>query len=182
MPGVHCIRHSRNTHIPGAILDGMRLASEGGYDFCITLDAGMSHDPGSIPKFQDHTDAALVIGYRRERVNVPLYRRLLSWAGNILLNFALNIRKNPRDWAKLRDVTSGYRMYSRAAFDFLLQRKMQSRSFDFHLEALACIHGAGMKIAEVPIVYVYSNSSLRWRVISDALKTYLRILFTRASA
>jgi dolichol-phosphate mannosyltransferase len=181
IPGVHYIRHAKNTHIPGAILDGMRLAIQGGYDFCITLDAGMSHDPGSIPKFQNHSDAALVIGYRQAKVNVPHYRRLLSWAGNVLLNFALNVGKKPQDWAKLRDVTSGYRMYSREACNFLLQRKMQSRSFDFHLEALAYIHRGGMKVAEVPIVYVYSNSSLRWRVIGDALKTYLRILFTRKS-
>jgi dolichol-phosphate mannosyltransferase len=182
IPGVHYIRHEHNTHIPGAILDGMRWARDGGYDFCITLDAGMSHDPRLIPKFQAHTDAALVIGYRQKKLRVPFYRKLLSWGGNVLLNVALNIKKNPGEWAKLKDVTSGYRMYSRDAFDFLLQKKMQSRSFDFHLEALAYIHRAGMKIAEVPIVYVYSNSSLRWRVIGDALKTYSRILFSQKSS
>jgi dolichol-phosphate mannosyltransferase len=182
IPGVHYIRHEHNTHIPGAILDGMRCALERGYDFCITLDAGMSHDPRSIPKFQACTDAALVIGYRQKKLGVPFYRRLLSWGGNVLLTFALNIKKSPREWTKLKDVTSGYRMYSRDAFDFLLQKRMQSRSFDFHLEALAYIHRAGMKIAEVPIVYVYSNSSLRWRVIGDALKTYSRILFSQKSS
>ena len=152
IPGVHYIHHPKNTHIPGAILDGMRLAIQRGYDFCITLDAGMSHDPRSIPEFQAHRDAALVIGYRRERVNVPYYRRVLSWAANVLLNFALNVRKSPRRWTKLRDVTSGYRMYSRDAVEFLLRRRMQSRSFDFHLEALAYISRGGMKISEVPIV------------------------------
>jgi len=179
IPGVQYIRHERNTHIPTTILDGMRCALKGGYDFCITLDAGMSHDPCSIPKFQAHTDAALVIGYRQKKVSVPFHRRLLSWGGNVLLNFGLNIKKNPGQWTRLKDCTSGYRMYSREAFDFLLQRKMQSRSFDFHLEALAYIHRARMKIAEVPIVYVYSNSSLRWRVLADALTTYVRILFAK---
>ena len=179
MTGVHYIRHARNTHIPGAILDGMRYALEKGYDFCITLDAGMSHDPDSIPRFQEHSEADLVIGYRIKKVRVPLYRKVLSWGGNFVLNFALNIKKRPWKWRHLRDITSGYRMYSRNAFDFLLRSEMQSRSFDFHLEALANIHRAGMTITEVPIVYHYSNSSLRWRVVQDALRTYGRILFAK---
>ena len=175
--GVHYIRHARNTHIPGAILDGMRYALEKGYDFCITLDAGMSHDPESMPRFQEHSHADLVIGYREKKVNVPFYRKVLSWGGNVLVNFALNIKKWPWKWRHLKDVTSGYRMYSRNAFKFLLESNMQSRSFDFHLEALANIHAAGLNITEVPIVYRHSNSSLRWRVVGHAFRTYARILF-----
>jgi dolichol-phosphate mannosyltransferase len=172
---IYYIRHKQNTHIPQAILDGMHYALEAGYDFCITLDAGMSHDPSAIPQFQEHADADLVIGYRQKKVNVPHYRRALSWGGNTLINLALNARKLPWGGAGLRDVTSGYRMYSRKAFSLLLQSKIKSRSFDFHLEALAYIYRNGMKIREVPIVYTYSNSSLRWRVVDDALRTWYRV-------
>jgi glycosyltransferase involved in cell wall biosynthesis len=175
LPGIHRIRHQRNTHIAGAILDGMRYAFEAGYAFCITMDAGMSHDPHAIPLFQARADADLVMGYRQERVNVPLRRRALSRAANILMNLALNGRGLPARGAGFRDVTSGYRMYSRDAVGLLLRRKMKSRSFDFHLEALAHVYLTGMKIAEIPIVYTGSNSSLSSRAIGDALRTWWRV-------
>ncbi len=175
---VHCIRHQRNTHIPQSLLDGMRYGFDAGYDFCITLDAGMSHDPQVLPQFKERTDADLVIGYRQQKVNVPGYRKALSFGGNVLMNLALNQGLPRRGKPMLRDVTSGYRMYSRAAVELLLGSKMYSRSFDFHLEALARVYRHGMKIAEVPIVYVHSNSSLRWRVVGHALQTWYRIGLT----
>ena len=55
----HCIRHKVNTHIAGAILDGFRYALDEKYDFCITMDAGLSHNPDIIPQFVKHSDAAV---------------------------------------------------------------------------------------------------------------------------
>ena len=173
--GVHCIRHERNTHIPGATLDGMRYARDQGYDFCITMDAGMSHDPNAIPEFMVHTDADLVIGCRRRKIDVPGYRRALSWGGNRMLNLTLNQRYVPWGGAGLSDVTSGYRMFSRAAVDLLLRSRLQSRSFDFHLESLTFVYRHGLKIKEIPIVYRHTGSSLRLRTVGHALQTCLRL-------
>ena len=173
--GVHCIRHERNTHIPGATLDGMRYARAEGYDFCITMDAGMSHDPKAIPEFMSHTDADLVIGCRRRKIDVPSYRRALSWGGNRLLNLTLNQRLLPWGGAGLNDVTSGYRMFSAAAVDLLLCSSLRSRSFDFHLESLTFIYRHELKIKEIPIVYRHTGSTLRWSVVGHALQTCLRL-------
>ena len=112
---VHCIRHPRNTHIAGAILDGFRYALAQGYDACITMDAGMSHDPDALPLFQARTEADLVIGYRERRIDVPWQRRALSAAGTTLMNLGLAGRVLPWGGAGLRDCTSGYRLYSRRA-------------------------------------------------------------------
>ena len=122
----------------------MRFAVAEGYPFCITMDAGLSHDPDVIPRFQEHTDADLVIGYREETVNVPGYRRGLSWGARTLMNLALVPRFVPWGGAGLRDVTSGYRMYARDAFSLLVNAKMKSQTFDFHLESLAYVYRAGM--------------------------------------
>lgn len=175
LAGVHIIHHTKNTHIPGAILDGMRYALEAGYDFCITLDAGMSHDPTVLAKFKEHTEADLVIGYRARRVKVPAYRKALSYVAKLVMNHALNRKARLGNRSALKDVTSGYRMYSRRSLALLLRTKMKSRSFDFHLEALAHIYRNDLKIEEIPISYIYSNSSLRWRVVGHALKTWWRI-------
>ena len=171
----HCIRHEKNTHIAGGILDGLRFAVAEDYPFCITMDAGLSHDPDFIPRFQEHTDADLVIGYREETVNIPGYRRGLSWAARTLMNLALVPRFVPWGGAGLRDVTSGYRMYARDAFSLLVNAKMKSQTFDFHLESLAYVYRAGMVIKEIPIHYEFTTSSLRLGIVGDALRTCGRI-------
>jgi dolichol-phosphate mannosyltransferase len=177
----HCIRHGTNTHIAGAILDGFRYAAEQGYDHCVTMDAGLSHDPDDLGRFMAHTDADLVLGYRAERHQVPVYRRALSWGGNLLINQALNGQILPGTGANYRDATSGYRMYSRRAYEHLLSAPLQSRAFDFHLEALALVHRAGMRVAETPIRYDFTNSSLRPGIVVEALGTCLRIWRTGPS-
>jgi dolichol-phosphate mannosyltransferase len=48
------VRHEKNTHIPGGVQDGMKFALEKGYDYVITMDAGMSHNPDELPKFLNY--------------------------------------------------------------------------------------------------------------------------------
>jgi dolichol-phosphate mannosyltransferase len=173
--GAHLIRHRENTHIAGAILDGMRYARERGYAWCITLDAGLSHDPDALPSFQAHAEADVVLGARVARVDAPFYRHALSRGGNALINLGLARRWLPWGGAGFRDSTSGYRMYSRRAYELLLDAPMRSRAFDFHLEALAYVFRAGLRIEEVPITYRFTNSSLRPEIVREALHTCSRL-------
>jgi dolichol-phosphate mannosyltransferase len=176
---VHCIRHRQNTHIAGGILDGFRYGLDQGYDFCLTMDAGLSHDPDAIPLFQARRDADLVLGYREERENVPGHRRALSASASLLMNMALSRRVVPWGGPGLRDCTSGYRMYSREAFELLTRAELRSRAFDFHIESLACVFRAGLRVAEVPITYRFTNSSLRAEIVWEALRTWAS-LWTRS--
>jgi dolichol-phosphate mannosyltransferase len=175
LPRVHVVRHASNTHIAGAILDGFRHARAQGYDHCITMDAGLSHDPDAIPAFQARADADLVIGYRARREGVPPLRVGLSGAANWLMNLALERRVLPWGGAGLRDCTSGYRMYSRRAFELLLDAPLRSRAFDFHIESLAVVYRAGLALAEIPIAYRFTNSSLRPEIVAEALRTWGRL-------
>jgi dolichol-phosphate mannosyltransferase len=175
IPGARLLRHARNTHIAGALLDGFRFASEHGYEHCITMDAGLSHDPDAIPRFEARRSADLVLGARSAREGAPWYRHALSAGGRALTNLALERRFVPWGGARLRDTTSGYRMYSRRAYELLLAAPMRSRSFDFHLEALAYVYRAGFRIEEIPIAYRFSNSSLRPELVVEALRTCARL-------
>jgi dolichol-phosphate mannosyltransferase len=173
--GVHVIRHQQNTHIAGALLDGMRYARDCGYPHCVTIDAGLSHDPDALPQLYAQAEADLVLGIRTKVLDAPLYRRALSFGANTLINMALDASYIPFAGPKLRDTTSGYRMYSRRAYELLLDAPMQSRSFDFHLEALAYVYRAGFEIREVGITYQFSNSSLRPEIVTEALRTCARL-------
>ena len=175
IPGTHVIRHARNTHIAGALLDGFRHARDGGYEHCITLDAGLSHDPDVIPDFHAHHEADLVIGARMDRSDAPFYRHALSWGARTLTNLALERRFVPWGGARLRDTTSGYRMYSKRAYELLLEAPLRSRSFDFHLESLGYVYRAGLRIEEIPVAYRFSNSSLQAGIVVEALRTCGRL-------
>ena len=91
------------------------------------------------------------------------------------MNLALERKRVPWGGAQIRDVTSGFRMFSRKAVELLLLSEMKSRAFDFHLESLALLFRSGMRIDEVPISYVYSNSSLSPAVVREALATCMRL-------
>jgi dolichol-phosphate mannosyltransferase len=171
--GIHVIRHARNTHIAGAVLDGMRHALAEGYDYVVTMDAGLTHLPEELPRLLEAEPADLVIGTRRwsSVENKPLYRIALSMAGTLLMNAILLDRR--RDGPRLlHDCTSGYRRYSRRAIEILTQTPLRSRAFDFLLESLAVLARSGASIREVPITYRFSNSSLNRRIVVEALRSW----------
>ena len=176
LPNCSVIHHAKNTHIPGAILDGFRFALANGYDYAITMDAGLSHDPNMIPSLIEQPHADLVLSYRPSPKNVPLFRKALSRAAAHLVNMAI---REPR-WkiwkTGYRDVTSGYRRYSRRAMETVVAAPMVCKSFDFHLEALAVVSYARLSIREFPITYVFSNSSLTRRVVGQAFRTWVRLV------
>lgn len=176
LPNCRVIHHATNTHIPGAILDGFRFALAEGYDYAITMDAGLSHDPAMIAALIAQPDADLVLSYRPSPKNVPLYRKALSRAAAHLVNLAIR-RRRWQIWKRgYRDVTSGYRRYSRRAMEAVVAAPMVCTSFDFHLEALAVVNYAGLTIREFPITYVFSNSSLTRRVVGQAFRTWVRLV------
>ena len=115
------------------------------------------------------------MGARARRIDAPWYREALSWGARTLTNLALERRFVPWGGAGLRDTTSGYRMYSKRAYELLLAAPMRSRSFDFHLEALAYVFRAGFRIEEIDITYQFSNSSLQPEIVVEALKTCGRL-------
>jgi len=174
--GCSVINHPVNTHIPGALLDGFRHALANGYDYVVTMDAGLSHDPALLGSLLGAPACDLVITYRETSTNTPWYRRLLSRTAAQLVNTAIR-RQRWKVWQRgYRDVTSGYRRYSRRAMETVLAARMACRSFDFHFEALSVVAYAGLSIDEVPITYTFSNSSLNGRVVRQAFRTWCRLM------
>ena len=170
---IHVISHAKNTHIAQGIMDGMAFAVEKGYTHAITMDAGLSHNPDEIPRFLKHDGADVVLGRRVIKMNTPLHRRALSAIGGFVYNVFLDFPRiyfNPY----YGDLTTGFRKYSREAMELLLATKIKSRSFDFIFESTMHIYKSGLTIAEVPITYNFSNSSLNLSVIFDCIKMVLQ--------
>jgi dolichol-phosphate mannosyltransferase len=79
----------------------------------------------------------------------------------------------------IRDCTSGYRRYSKRACERIANTGLHSKAFDFHMEALALCYRAGMRVAEIPIRYLFSNSSFNGRVLWQAMQFGIRLLLTK---
>jgi dolichol-phosphate mannosyltransferase len=176
---IHVIRHERNTHIPGGLLDGMRYAVEHGYEYGIAMDAGLSHNPDEIPKFIQYEHADLVIGTREIKYHVPLFRQLLSVTGGFIYNICLDFPRSVWKERYFKDVTSGFRRYSNKAMQLIISKQIQSRSFDILFETVMYVYRSGLTISEVPITYTFSNSSLNSKVVKDCLNMCFRALVER---
>jgi dolichol-phosphate mannosyltransferase len=173
---IHVIHHKKNTHIPGGLLDGMRYAVSKGYAYGIAIDAGLSHNPDEIPRFIDHPHSDLAIGTRIEKTNTPLFRKALSFVGNIIYNCSLEFPASIFKSKYYRDISSGYRRYSNKAMQLIISKKTESKTFDILFETVMYVYRNRLSISEVPITYDFSNSSLNPQVVKDCLRMCLRVI------
>ena len=176
---IYVVNHTKNTNYAGAILDGMKKAVEKGYNFSITMDAGLSHNPDEIPLFIDQNYSDLAIGSRKKKISTPIYRRLLSLTGNFIYNISLDFPKSIFRKKYYSDIPSGFRRYSSKAMKLLLSSKMESKSFDLQVESVMYIYRNKLMISEVPITYSFSNSSLNMSTVKNCISMSLKIIFRR---
>ena len=167
---LNIITHPVATHIPRGLQDGLIFAMTANYDFIVTMDAGLSHDPDALPEFFNHsTNVDVVIGSRRNTQNVPSYRKVVSALARRVVNYSLTGSYFDLLGPGIKDCTSGYRRYSKRACALIAKTMLKSKAFDFHMEALALCYRAGMKVEEIPINYVFSNSSFNSKVLKQAI-------------
>jgi dolichol-phosphate mannosyltransferase len=177
---LYIITHPQATHIPKSIQDGLRFAATAGYDFIVTMDAGLSHDPDALPEFFNFDqNIDVVIGSRSKTQNVPLYRKTISAMARRVVNYALSDSYLGVRGPGIMDCTSGYRRYSNHACNLIANTSLKSKAFDFHMEALALCYRSGMTVEEIPIHYVFSNSSFNRRVLKQAIKFGFYLISTK---
>ena len=154
----------------------MRYAVTEGYAYAIAIDAGLSHNPDEIPLFIEHAHSDLAIGTRTVKTNTPLYRKALSFVGNLIYNCSLEFPASLFKLQYYRDISSGYRRYSNKSMQLLLSKKIESKSFDILFETMMYVYRNKLVISEVPITYDFSNSSLNPNVVKDCLRMCLRVI------
>ncbi len=149
-----------------AYVRGYREALDGGCDWVLEIDAGFSHQPAEIPRFFEKMAEGYdcVFGSRfckgggfSER---PLSRYIISRGGSILTNLLLG--------TKLKDMTSGFEMFSSGALRKVLDKGIRSRGHFFQTEIKA--YCRDMRIAEVPIHYRAPSQNVTTAIIIDAFK------------
>ena len=148
-----------------ALLTGLRLALERGYDAVVTLDADGQHDPGEIPAFlAAHVERGgdLIIGQRDFR-GMPAVRRASNTLGTRLFSWALG--------QPVPDNQSGYRLLSRRMAAALLESgQIQERGFEFEVEMIVACVQLGYQLDWVPIRTIYGSEKSHISPLRHALK------------
>lgn len=179
---VHVMHRPKKLGLGTAYIDAFTWGLGRGYDCFFEMDADFSHDVRYLADFVRALDegADVVIGSR----NVPgggvegwgPGRHVLSKGGSIYSRTILGL--------PVRDLTSGYKAFSRKALESIDLRSVRSNGYSFQIEMTYRAARKGMKIVEVPIVFVdrragQSKMSRRifleavgvvWRLRADAMR------------
>jgi dolichol-phosphate mannosyltransferase len=152
-PRVHALVRNGRRGLGTAIMEGLELAREHGFEVAINIDADSSHDPEDIPRLLAALDpvggppAAVVVGSRRtsggRAMGWPLSRHVTSRLVGFFTRWILGV--------PVRDPSSGYRVIRLSNLDRI--GKPATSGYAFHEELLWLVHRAGGRIVEIPITF-----------------------------
>ncbi len=174
--------HVRVMHRPGklglgtAYIDAFKRGLAENYDRFFEMDADLSHDVRYLPDFVRALDegADVVIGSR----NIPgggvegwgLGRHFISKGGSLYSRTILGLG--------VRDLTSGYKAFTRRALEAIDIGTIHSNGYSFQIEMTYRAIRKGMKVAEVPIVFVdrtAGRSKMSRKIFVEAIGVVWRL-------
>lgn len=150
-PRITVLHRPKKLGLGDAYIEGFKKSLAKGYTHLIEMDADGSHRAEDLIKLLSAAPAMdLVIGSRwmagGEVANWSKLRQLISKGGNRYASWVLGSR--------VRDVTSGFRIYSAQLLNKLPLTKMQSHGYAFQVEMTHQSELLDAKILEVPIRFV----------------------------
>ncbi len=179
-PRLRVLHRGAKRGLGAAYVEGFRWGLARDYDVFFGMDADLSHDPAHLPRFFDALarGADVVVGSRL----VPgggvrgwgPGRRLLSEGGSLYARAVLGV--------PVRDLTAGYKAFTRAALEAIDLDSLRARGFAFQIETTYRALRRGLRVVEVPIVFAdrrAGRSKLSGAVIAEALADVWRLRLGR---
>jgi dolichol-phosphate mannosyltransferase len=123
-----------------------------GYERFFEMDADLSHDVRYLPDFERALDEGfdVVIGSRNIRgggiEGWGVGRHFVSKGGSLYARSILGL--------PIRDLTSGYKAFSRRALEAIDLGTVHSNGYSFQIEMTYRAVRKGMRVKEVPIVFI----------------------------
>lgn len=171
MPRLELLEHPVNAGYGAAIMTGVRVASETGFDYVLFMDSDLTNDPADIPRFaQEMARGTDVIKASRYVTGggfegVPPGRRMLSRIGNGVARWLLRI--------PLRDCTNGFRA---VRTDLLAGIRFRESGFAVIMEELYRIAPVATTYAEIPVTLKTRAGDRRPSAFSYSPRTVARYL------
>ncbi|MBU1167650.1 polyprenol monophosphomannose synthase [Patescibacteria group bacterium] len=147
-------------------------------DYIIQMDADLSHNPRSIPRFLETCkNSDLVVGSRyveHGRIkNWSLPRKLISRAGSL---YAKNVLTLP-----VQDTTSGFRCIRTSCLRTIAVNSIRADGYGFQIELLYLFWKHGLRIKEIPIEFTERRMGKSKFSKKIALEAFLKVLELRKS-
>ena len=142
------VTRSAKSGIGSAHLLALKMALEKSYDYLITLDADLSHDPQDIPRFiEAGRSANYVVGTRSRggRTELSGFRLILSKGANLVCQIILP--------TGLSEYTTAYRCYDQSAMESLISRSPKDEGYSYFIEATELLYRSGLQLSEIPIIF-----------------------------
>ncbi|MFC1961561.1 GtrA family protein [Chloroflexota bacterium] len=166
--------------IGSAIREGMEIAlSFLECHYIVTMDADLSHNPEDLPALlaaAKEGNADLIQGSRYIKgggvVGWNFRRKLQSRVANLIGKLLFNLPN---------EVTTSFRVYTRESAKVIVD-KVSANKYEFAVASALAIKDHGLKIKEVPIVFVnrtQGKSKLRTSDVMVWLAVILRIFVSR---
>lgn len=149
------------------------------FDYILTVDADLSHQPKYIPELLEKIDKYdLVIGSR----NVPggavenwsILRRILSKGGSLYSRLILGVN--------VKDFTGGFNLYKREILEKVDLDKIKSEGYAFLIEMKYRIIKKDAKFYEVPIIFPdrkRGKAKMSKKIILEAMFRVWQIKFSK---
>ena len=132
----------------------MFYAIENQYDFLITMDADLSHDPADIPRLLANLETYdFIIGSRYMpggSCDYSGYRKQLSLAANFAARILTGI--------KIHEFTTSFRGFRVSSLSKVKFNWVGNFGYSFFLESIVRLYAAGLKIQEIPIHFYNRHS------------------------
>jgi dolichol-phosphate mannosyltransferase len=184
-PQIRVIHRPKKLGLGSAYVQAFTRGMGEGYDRFFQMDADLSHDASYLPEFIRALDEGydVVIGSR----NVPgggvvgwgPTRHFISKGGSFYARTILGL--------PYRDLTSGYKAYSRRALETIRLADIRSNGYSFQIETTYRAVLRDMRVKELPIVFtdrtmgqskmsrkIFVEAALMvWRLRYDSLRSAL---------
>ena len=165
-----------NKNVVDAYMRGYKEAFKNNHDFIIEMDAGLSHDPDSIPAFltaltKDGYECAFGSRFiKGGSIKDSNWKRtFLSRSGTVLSNVLLG--------SKMRDMTSGFQGFHRSIVEKFLNRPLLSKAHFYQTELRYLLRKT--RYVEIPIHYKAPSPSVSKKAIMNSFDVLFHYFFLR---
>jgi len=174
-PRIHLLRRENKRGLGPAYLAGFKWALSKDYDYIFEMDADLSHNPADLPRLLEAAkDYDVVLGSRYVSgvnvINWPISRLLLSYCANLYTRLITGM--------PVKDATSGFKCYRRNALERIDLNGIKSDGYAFQIEVTYKCWRKGLKVTEVPIVFVErrtGTSKMSHQIIFEAVLMVWRL-------
>lgn len=176
-PNLHVEHRSGPRGLGQAYLHGFRWALKRDHQFIFEMDADFSHKPEYLPWFLRHAETADVVLGCRYMAGGGVegwgwHRRLISRGGNLYARKVLGM--------PYHDLTGGFKCFRRIALETIDLNKVISNGYNFQIELTWLAHQAGLRIAEMPIIFPdrqVGDSKMNASIFHEALINVWKLRF-----